>query len=322
MARQTDFKFQILNLNIFCNWFLIFICALGFVLWNFYGCQSKNSDINPKYLKITDDLGRDVVLDKKPSRIISLAPNITEILFALDSGKTLAAVTDYCDYPEQAKTKPRIGGMINPNYEIITELNPDLIIMTVEGNNQNDFDKLEKLGYKIFVTRPKNIEGILKSVTDIGKIIEVDERSAALVNQLHERQAAILQSVRNTSPPKVFIIISLQPLISAAEGTFIDEMINLLGGINIAAESVVQYPIINREAVLKQNPDVVIAMDDAVKNKDEMLKYFPEWKKLKAFKHDKVFVVDGDLLSRPGPRIIDGLEVLAGLVNESRKVFK
>ncbi len=304
MVRQTDF-----------DRFLIFICVLGFLLWNFYGCQNKNLEEKQIYLKITDDLEREVVLKNKPLRIISLAPNITEILFALEGGQAITAVTDYCDYPEQAKFKPRISGMINPNYEKIIELNPDLIIMTVEGNNQNDFDKLEKLGYIIYVTRPKNIKGILKSITDIGKIIGAEERSAALVKQLNERQAVIFQSIRNSLPSKLFFIISVQPLISAARGTFIDEMITLLGGINIAAGSIVQYPIINRETVLKQNPDIIVAMEDVVKNKYELLKHFPEWKNLKAFQNNKVFIVDSNILSRPGPRIIDGFGILAGIIS-------
>lgn len=287
---------------------LLFLAILIFT------CGKQPPGGNRHFLKIKDDLNREIEFQSRATRIISLAPSITETVFVLDNGKSLIAVTDYCDYPPVAKMKASIGGMVTPNFERITELKPDLIIMTVEGNNQDDFNKLQNLGYKIFVTRPKDIDGIIKSISDIGKIIGADSSAETLKHSMRQRQEKVVHSKSGTRKSKILTVISLQPLICAGKNTFINELIGMAGGINFAADAPVPYPILNREEVLKKNPDIIIAMDDAVNNTDEILRYFPEWKNLNAFRNKKVFIIDGDILSRPGPRIIDGLELLARVI--------
>lgn len=288
---------------------LLFLAILIFT------CGKQPSGTNCPLLKIKDDMNREVEFQSRVTRIVSLAPSITETMFVLDGGKSLIAVTDYCDYPPAAKMKASIGGMVTPNFEKITELKPDLIIMTVEGNNQEDFNKLQNLGYKIFVTSPKDIDGIIKSISDIGKIIGADSSAESLIGSMRQRQEKVIHSKGGTRNSKVLTVISLQPLICAGKNTFINELIGMAGGINIAANTPMPYPILNREEVLKQNPDIIIAMDDAVRNTYEILRFFPEWKNLNAFRSKKVFIIDGDILSRPGPRIIDGLEMLSGIIN-------
>lgn len=284
------------------------------LLFTLFGCSSDRSEYVEQFLKVKDDLGREVVIKEKPNRIISMAPNITEILCALDNGKTLSAVTDYCDYPLVASSKPSIGGMIAPNFEKISEIKPDLILMTVEGNNQTDFNKLLSLGYNVYVLKPKNVEGIFKSILDLGRIISAEGSANRLIIEMRKKQSLLLSELKVKIKPKVFIVISLQPLISAGKETFIDELVTSAGGINIAAESLLQYPIINREEVLIQNPDVIIVMSDVVKSIEDVLTRFPEWKKTEAFKKHKIKIVDADILSRPGPRIIDGLEIIASVI--------
>lgn len=284
------------------------------LLFTLCGCSSDRSEYVEQFLKVKDDLGREVVIKEKPNRIISMAPNITEILCALDNGKTLSAVTDYCDYPLVASSKPSIGGMIAPNFEKISEIKPDLILMTVEGNNQTDFNKLLSLGYNVYVLKPKNVEGIFKSILDLGRIISAEGSANRLIIEMRKKQSLLLSELKVKIKPKVFIVISLQPLISAGKETFIDELVTSAGGINIAAESLLQYPIINREEVLIQNPDVIIVMSDVVKSIEDVLTRFPEWKKTEAFKKHKIKIVDADILSRPGPRIIDGLEIIASVI--------
>lgn len=285
-----------------------------FLFFTIIGCGADRSKYSEAFLKVTDDLGHEVILKEKPSRIISLAPNITEIMFALDSGKTLSAVTDYCDYPPAARSKPSIGGMIAPNFEKISEIKPDLILMTVEGNNQSDFNKLLSLGYTVYVLKPINLEGVFKSILDLGRIMSAEGSANQLIIEMRKKQSAIINSSIKKLKPKVFIVISTQPLISAGKETFINELVTSAGGINIAAEAALQYPIINREEVLIQNPDVIIVMSDVVKSIEDVVTHFSEWKKTTAFKNNKIKIVDADILSRPGPRIIDGLEKLASVI--------
>jgi iron complex transport system substrate-binding protein len=279
-----------------------------------FSCGKVPSNSGKPFLRIRDDLNREVEFISKPTRIISLAPSITETLFALDKGKTLIAVTDYCDYPSNARLKTSIGGMVTPSFEKIADLKPDLILITVEGNNREDFNKLQNLGYKIFVTKPKDIEGIYKSINDVGKIIGAESSAYALIRSMRGRQLTVTSQAAKSPKMKILTIISLQPLISAGNGTFINELIKMAGGENIVSGTVLPYPILNREEVLKQNPDIIVVMDDVVKNQEEVLRFFPEWKNINAFRSRKVFLVDGDILSRPGPRIIEGLEKISSII--------
>ena len=132
-------------------------------------CQQNNK---PQFNKFTmkDDFGNEIVLDSLPKRIVSLAPNITEALYSIGADSLIIGVTNFCDYPLKAKDKNKIGGMIDPNYELITSLEPDLIIMTVEGNAKQSYQALSNLGMKIFVTNPRGVDGIIKMINDLGKL--------------------------------------------------------------------------------------------------------------------------------------------------------
>lgn len=278
------------------------------------GCTSKKNGNEEYYIKIKDDLNREIILNHKPVRIVSLAPSITEILFALDEGKTLVGVTEYCDYPEAVKSKASVGGMINPNIEKIAELNPDLIFITVEGNNENDFNKLQKMGYTIYVLNPTNIENIYNSILNIGKLIGAEDSAIETISLMRKKQYETLKNIKFVIKKKVLVIISIQPLICAGNGTFINEMLAMIGVKNIAAELNNPYPILNREFITKENPDAIVIMNDAAENKEEILNLYPEWKNLKSFKGNSVNFIEADIVSRPGTRIIDGLEQIVNIL--------
>lgn len=275
------------------------------------GCPLRQQPPTTAWLNITDDIGRKVSLDNPPQRIISLAPSITEMLFAIDSGAALVGVTDYCNYPPAAKRITSVGGMIVPNFERIAALQPDLILVTVEGNSKEDFIKLESLGYKIFVTNPRTIDDIYLSFAYFGKILRKDTTTAKLIQKLKVREQHIRQKVMKEKNPKVFTIISLKPLMTAGPSTFIHQLLVKAGSKNIAEKAAVPYPILNREEIIHQQPDFLIVTNEAAPSVQTLLKEFPEWKDLHAIQNGKVLIIDGDLLSRPGPRIIDGLEILA-----------
>ena len=135
-------------------------------------------------IKVYDDLGREIELDSPAQRIVSLAPSITETLFFLGVGDRVVGVTRYCNFPPEAKSKTIVGGVIDPNYEVIVSLKPELIIMTVEGNTREAFEKLSNLGFKIFVTNPRNFDGIFKTIIDIGRLCGVESRANFLVDSL------------------------------------------------------------------------------------------------------------------------------------------
>jgi len=275
-----------------------------------FSCSQRHQELNAGFT-VTDDMARTVSFEKPPARIISLAPSLTEVCFAIDSGATLVGVTQYCNYPPEARNKPSIGGMVSPNFEKIAELNPDLILVTVEGNSREDFAKLESLGYRLFVTNPRTIEDIYRSILTIGKILGRDSTAAQLVQSLEEREKTIWSLVKNEKKPKVFAIISMKPLMTAGPTTFMHQLIEKAGGANIASKASLPYPIYNREEVLLQQPEYLVVTTDAVYSLHALYTEFPEWEHLPAVRKRHVLMVNADLVTRPGPRIIQGLEILA-----------
>ena len=273
-------------------------------------------------LAITDDIGNRFLFDEEPKRIISLAPSITEILFALDDGKSLVGVTDFCDYPPEAKLKPSVGGMINPNLEKIAELNPEVIIMTFHGNDKWDYYQLKGMGYKVFVLNPKMIDGVFLSINHLSRITGAITRGSLLNNELRKKYKEIVEQEKYCKRQKVGVVVNIEPLMFAGLDTFIDEMIIALGCENAFSYSYMQYPIVSREEVLKKDPDVIVLLDDVVSSLEDLFQKYPEWKNLKAFKNNKIVIVDADLLSRPGPRIFRGFEILANILNKQKTTNK
>jgi iron complex transport system substrate-binding protein len=276
---------------------------------------SQRSYPQRERLTITDDLGRHVTVQRPLSRIISLAPNITEIVYILNADSILAGVTDYCDYPPQAKLKPHMGGMINPNIETIVGTHPDMVLMSVEGNSRLDFEKLEKLSIPVFATNPRNFEGVMKSILDIGKITGISRRSESIVAELQSRRDSIAGIYRESPHPRVLIIFSLTPLIVAGSNSFVHELISDAGGINLGATGKGSYPIFSREEILNLQPDEIILTSDIAVSVDILLQQFPEWRTLNAVRRGAVSSIDASLISRPGPRVVEGLAALALIIH-------
>jgi iron complex transport system substrate-binding protein len=283
----------------------------------FFSCHQRQRS-NSAGVTFTDDVGREVTFEQPPKRIVSLAPSLTEICFAIDSGTALVGVTQYCNYPPETRNKQNVGGMISPNFETIAELNPDLILVTVEGNSKEDFAKLESLGYKLFVTNPRTIEDISTSILTIGRILGRDASAARLVRSMRGQEETIHSLVRGEKKPKVFAIISTKPLITAGPSTFIHQLIEKAGGTNIAEDATLPYPIYSREEVFHQQPEYLVVTTDAVQMLSTLFSEFPEWENMPAIKRRHVLLVNSDIVTRPGPRIIEGLEIIARVLHPDK----
>ncbi|HUI10739.1 MAG TPA: cobalamin-binding protein [Bacteroidota bacterium] len=261
-------------------------------------------------ITVTDDLGRRVTLEHPAARIVSLAPSITECLFAIGAGSRLAGVTDFCNYPPEAAARTHVGGMINPSLEAIVALRPDLIVLSMEGNMRADFDRLTTLGAPVFVTNPRTLDGIYLSLEELGTLAGTADSARALVRKLRARESAARDAVKGMPPVRVIAIVSLSPLICVGAHTFIDELLTAAGGTNIARRGSGTYPAYSREQVIADDPEAIIVMSDALAAGASLEKVFPEWASLAALKQHRVFRLDGDMLARPGPRAIDALELL------------
>jgi iron complex transport system substrate-binding protein len=278
-------------------------------------CEQRKSEPLAQLQVSKDDFGHIVQLKQTPCRIVSLAPSITETLFALSLDSSIVGVTDYCDVPSIAKLKPKVGGMLNPNIERIIELKPDLVLMSASGNMQTDYQKLTSLGIPVFVSNPRTIDGVLKSIRDIGELTQQKATAETLAAKLRNRRSKIIEELRTKPSQKVLLLLSLNPLIAAGKGTFLDELITAARGENIARGAGISYPVLSREEIFRSKPDVIIATSDIVKARDAIAAAYPEWRELPAIQNKRIAIVDASLVSRPGPRIVEGLEVVARMIH-------
>lgn len=268
-------------------------------------------------ISVVDDLSRRVTLFSSPHRIVSLAPSITETLFAIDAGNQVVGVTDFCNYPPEATKKQRVGGMTNPSIEAILGLKPDLIVVSMEGNVREDFNKLLEIGAPVFVTNPRTLRGIHKSIRDLGLLTGNTESAAHLVEIMQQREDTIKSQTNSTK--RVMLIVSLQPLIVVGNKTFLAELLALAGGVNIVGSSLSTFPTLSREAVVAADPEVIMVMSDVLTDTNELQGFFPEWSTLRALRTHQVFRINSDLIARPGPRAVDGLVHLYNIIQQGHE---
>jgi len=298
-----------------CTIYLVSAIALILLV----SCASPPESAPSSPTEITDQLGRVVALDKPPQKIISLAPSNTEILFALGLADRVVAVTDYCDYPPESKTKPSIGGFSTPNIEEIVALSPDLILATSIHENKI-IPQLEDKGLTILALNPKTIDGVLEAIVMTGKITGVQKNASELVAKMQQRIKAVTDKTASLPPEQrlgTFYIVWHDPLMTAGSGTLQDELIQKAGGINIARE-LTDYADISLEAVITANPQVIIAGAGHGSGEDQTFQYAKAETRLRdthARQTNRIYAIDADLASRPGPRIVEGLEEFAAFIH-------
>ena len=266
-------------------------------------------------MHITDSAGRTVVIEKKPERILSLAPANTEILFALGLGKKVVGVTDFCDYPPEAKDKKSVGDFYGPSIEAAIALEPD-IIFAAGGVQLETAAQLEQLGQTVVIIEPQSIQEVIRAVELIGNITGSTARAGSLAEEMQDRTDAVVERLRSSragEPVETFIIVWGQDnqLFTAGENTFISNLLEVAGGVNTAAGVPGDYPVFSVEGLLEEDPDVIISIDHQYKDPEEV-KQVLHWEGLTALKTGRVYVVsDPDLVTLPGPRVVEGLEVIA-----------
>jgi len=262
-------------------------------------------------ITIKDDVGRKLTITKEPQRIISTAPSVTEILFALGLNEKIVGVTTLCNYPEEAKKKEKIGTFQSPNIEKILSLKPDLIIAT-GGVQRQVVEKLEQFGIPVFVSYPTTLDGVIKGIYTIGRITGAEGNAKKLVFDLKFRIAKVTSKVNKAkTKPKVFFELWHEPLMSAGPGSFIDDLIKKAGGINIASSAKSAYPIFSLEQLIKEDPDIIIGAESSMGADPLEASKRPGWETLKAVKNQKVYTINDDIVFRAGPRLVLALETIA-----------
>jgi iron complex transport system substrate-binding protein len=266
-----------------------------------------------------DEVGREVTFPFPPKRIVSLAPNITEILFGLGLDEEIVGVSIHCNFPEKTRTKVRVGSYINLDYEKITSVTPDLIIATGAGNTRGMVDRLEQLGLPTYVIYPKNFKDILKSIIHIGQVVNREKEARAITEGMKKRTQRVIELTKDLPRPKVFIQIGDAPMVTVGKGSFADDLIRLAGGENIAGKEKEEYPRFGMEEILKRSPEVIVISSMNPKGDyQKILQEWNRWKTVPAVKNGRVHLINSDLIDRPSPRIIDGLEELASILHPEK----
>ena len=278
-----------------------------------------------KILTLVDDQGYVLNLTSYPNRIVSLAPSNTEILFAVGAGDKVVGVTDYCDYPYnfsawiEAGNMTSIGSYWNPSIEPIVALNPDLILASPAS--EKAANRLRSMGYNVLMLDPKNINDVLQDIILVGRATGHDVEASILVGTMRERIDCVINTLRNaTFRPKVYFEVWNDPLMSAGPGTWINELIKLAGGVNIFENATSQWPVVSSESIIQQNPDIIILPSSHGAGPPfwgsfDRVKSRPGWDAISAIKNDRLYVINGDIIARPGPRIVDALETLAKIIH-------
>jgi iron complex transport system substrate-binding protein len=259
---------------------------------------------------VFDDLGRLVAINGTPQRIISLAPSNTEILFALGLRERIVGVTDYCDYPPEALNKTKVGGYANPDAEKIVALNSDLILVA-HGTPMDVINNLVGLGLTVFGIKTTDLDDLLNDIRRIAEITDKEVEAQALTFEMESRiQAVTNQTDELEQRPRVFYIVWHDPLWTAGSGTFINELIEKSGGVNIF-QNVTGYPTISIEEVIARDPEIIITSEWSY----EWAINASELASTNASQTGRIHTLDDDLVQRPGPRLIEGLEWFAHFIH-------
>ncbi|MHC1566303.1 MAG: ABC transporter substrate-binding protein [Candidatus Syntropharchaeia archaeon] len=299
------------------------VIVLLLVIISTVGCiHSKNKATTTSSITITDDFGRNVTIPYRPERIVSLAPSTTEILFAIGAGDRVVGVDDYSNYPPEVVSLPKIGGYATINVERVVSLKPDLVVAAY-GNGIDTIEALNSLGIKVVGLNPRSLDDILHDIDLLGKVTGTQENATRLINEMKKRIDTVKDATEEvTHRPRILHVIWHDPLWTAGNGTFENEMISIAGGENIASD-IDGYSVISLETVVDRDPEVIITtsgggMGLAGRNLSyEYITTDSRFVGITAVKEGRVYVIDADIACRPGPRIVDALEQIFRFIHHN-----
>jgi iron complex transport system substrate-binding protein len=274
--------------------------------------QGEEENESQYPVNITDGYGREIEIEKPAEKIISLAPSMTETIFALGAGDRLVGVTTYCNYPEEAKEIDQVGDFEGPNLESVIEKNPDVVVALAMGDDEKS--KLEDAGITVFLQDPQNLDEVFDNIKKIGTILGLQEEAESLTSNMNAKKDSIIETVSNYDSKKVFYEVWSEPLMTAGPGSILDEMINLSNGENIAYDAESLYPEYSLELLIERNPEVYLTADDGFKTVED-IKNREGYENITAIKENNIYMLHPDIVSRTGPRIIEGLEMIAQAIH-------
>lgn len=266
-------------------------------------------------LTVTDDLDKEIVMEEKPEKIISLSPNTTEVLFAVGAGENVVGVTTYADYPKEATKVEKIGTITDPNIEKIITLKPDLVVAS-EVNKMEVLDRLKEFDIKVAGFSENSVNVAIENIKKIGILTGNKEKAEKIVTEMYIKIAEIRnlvdEKLQNRDRPKVFYELWNDPYYTAGVDNFVDDLIHMAGGFNIGRLAETQWPQFSLEKLLVEDPEVYISTPHSadMKVSKKSIKSRERFQSISAIKNDRIYIIDQNLLNRPSPRLVKGLALL------------
>ena len=298
-----------LNYRFVCLW--LFICLTMGSSWTYAGDRRPTND----------PVGRKMDVPADPQRVVALAPSITEIVFALGQQARLKGVSRFSDFPPAAEKLPKVGSYIHLDVERILALQPDLCIGIKDGNPLSVVEQLETLGIPVYAINPVDLKTTMQSIQAIGDLLQAVDQSRGIVADMRRRIRQVAETTAKAGKkPRVFVQIGVSPIVSVGNGTFINQLITLAGGTNVAAGPN-PYPRFSREQVISLAPEVLVISSMARATVFEQVKAeWMQWPAIPAVQNQAVFIAPTNIFDRPTPRLVDGLEQMARYIHP--RLFK
>ena len=280
-------------------------------------CWAAAVDSGPR---VVDDQGTTVTLPAPALRIVSLAPHLTEMLFAVGAGDRVVGTVEYSDYPPQAKKIPRVGGShgaVALDMERIVTLQPDLVVAWSSGNTAQAVERLRRLGLTVYSSEPRRLDAVAANMERLAVLTGTADHGAVVARGFRDEVAALRRRYAGLAPVRVFYQIWHQPLMTLNGDHLIGEIIALCGGVNIFADLPVLAPQVDLEAVVAANPQVIVASGEAGQ-RPQWLDQWRRWPRLAAVQQQHIYTIHPDLIQRQGPRVIQGAEQMCRHIDRAR----
>ncbi|MFZ6753720.1 cobalamin-binding protein [Undibacterium sp. Dicai25W] len=269
-------------------------------------------------ITVTDDLGNIVTLERPAQRVISLAPHVTELIFAAGAGSKIVGTVKYSDYPESAKSIQRVGDLRQVDLERIIALKPDLLVVWMHGAFNQQLETLRKSGIPFFFSEPQKLNQVPDTLTKFGQMMGTENAAQAAATSFSQQLQQLSSQYQNKPKVRTFYQVWGRPLYTLNDKHIVSDAIRLCGGDNIFGQLSASAPVVTVEAVLQENPELIIGTDAKGESKNDIV----QWKSfntLLANKNHNLLSIDGDLMNRPGPRIIDGAKAICSALEQSRQ---
>jgi iron complex transport system substrate-binding protein len=293
------------------------LLAAAAVLVCCFGCASDRGTPSVGYetQEVRDELGRTIRVPKNIERAISLAPNITEMIFALDAGDRLVGVTTYCNYPPETALIEKVGDTQTPNIEKIIALKPQIVFVSTASQLEAFSQTLEEQGIAVYVTKSTSLTDVFTNLRSLGNLFGKPQTATNLMNKLGARigDVSLSRGQAKDPLPTVFVQISNEPLFTIGSDSFLTEVVEKAGGVSATKDVPTAYPTLSKERAAALDPDVII-LSDSEDNREPN----PAFKNSKAVTNGRVYRINADIISRPGPRLVDALEEIAAKLNEKK----